>query len=576
MAVRRALSLSPGLSGQLRPSIFRPSTFVLRLSDLRLPTSFPLPSIILRLSTLDLPTFRLPSSVLLSPTFRPPPFVIRHSTFRHLDFLRLPSTPSSANRPPVSTDPVISVQNVGKAYRIWDSPASRLTAPLLEATGGLLPGSSGEWMKHRAGKSYRDFWALREVSFAVRPGESIGIIGRNGSGKSTLLQIIAGTLQPTEGEVRVKGRVAALLELGSGFNQDFTGRENVYLNATVLGLSRKEIDARFDEIAAFADIGEFIDQPVKTYSSGMFVRLAFAVQTAVEPQVLIVDEALSVGDVFFQQRCYERMARLLDRGVCIILASHDLASVQRYCRHTLVLRRGHVAFQGPSAEATKVYFQLEQQEKVAAFAANPARDQAAVTPPPELGGEALAGWPGPEACLPLQDVRVIGNGWARCAVVAVCNAAGEPGTLFRQGETMSVFYEFEILHDMEFCIGCVTLRDQTGQAVHSKITLQDGIRGPARVARGARLRFRQDTVLNLHCADYTLDVSLDMIPAGLLDQPGITYEDYLAAQLRICELHAVTSLLVRLREETAPFQLLHFGAAGLPSRAQLEVIAPPA
>ncbi len=472
-------------------------------------------------------------------------------------------------------NPVISVVNVSKAYRIWDTPSSRLTAPLLEGSANLLPGSPARWLRDRASRSYRDFYALRDISFTMQQGESVGIIGRNGSGKSTLLQIIAGTLQPTGGSVRVNGRVAALLELGSGFNPDFTGRENVYLNAAVLGLSRRQVDERFDQIAAFADIGDFIEQPVKTYSSGMFVRLAFAVQTAVEPKILIVDEALSVGDVFFQQRCYERMRQLLDGGVCIILASHDLGSVQQFCGSTLVLRRGEVAFQGPSAEATKVYFQLEQQEKVAAFAANPAKAPSSMTAPKlSAGHAAIPVWPAAAALLSLDQTHVIGNGWARCTALAVCDAQGQPRQTFRQGETMSVFYEFEILQDMEFCIGGITISDKTAQPVHSKITLQDGIRGPVSVKRGTRLRFRQDTVLNVRCADYTLDVSLDMIPAGLLEHPGITYDDYMAAQLRICELNAATSFGVRLREETTPFQLLHFGATGLPSHSLIEVIPP--
>lgn len=477
----------------------------------------------------------------------------------------------------MSETSIISVQNVSKAYRIWESPSSRLTAPMLESVGGIFPDNSGarRWLQARAQASYRDFWALRNVSFEVRPGESVGIIGRNGSGKSTLLQIMAGTLQPTSGSAQVNGRVAALLELGSGFNPDFTGRENVYLNAAVLGLTRREVDDRFDRIAAFADIGDFIDQPVKTYSSGMFVRLAFAVQTAVEPRILIVDEALSVGDVFFQQRCYERMRQLLDTGVCIVLASHDLGSVQQFCRHTLVFRRGLVAYHGPSAEATKVYFQLEQQDKVAAFAAQavPVSDPLAASVPNQM---AVPNWPKSAAGLVTVDCRTIGNGWARCAFVAVCDAAGEAQLHFRQGETMSVFYEFEILQDMEFCTGCVTIRDKTSQAVHSKLTLQDWIHEPARVTRGTRLRFRQDTVLNLACVDYTLDVSLDMIAAALLDQPGISYDDFMAAQLRICELHAVAAITVRLREETAPFQLLHFGMAGLPTQSMIQLVPPSA
>ncbi len=475
----------------------------------------------------------------------------------------------------MSNEPVISVQGVCKAYRIWNSPSSRLTTPLLEGAGGLMAGSPGQWFKDRAARSYRDFFALQDISFTVRRGESVGIIGRNGSGKSTLLQIIAGTLQPTSGSVRVNGRVAALLELGSGFNPDFTGRENVYLNGAVLGLSHREVDERFDQIAAFADIGDFIDQPVKTYSSGMFVRLAFAVQTAVEPQILIVDEALSVGDVFFQQRCYERMRQLLDSGVCIILASHDLGSVQQFCTNTLVLRRGVTAFQGPSAEATKVYFQIEQQEKVTAFAAH-STPASAPTAPPQLsaGHAAIPAWPASAPAPAVPAGKAIGNGWARCTAFALTRANGEGTAFFQQGETMAVFYEFEVLRDMEFCVGSITIRDKTSQAVHSKITLQDGIRGPARVTAGTRLRFRQDTVLNLGCADYTLDVSLDMVTASLLAAPGMTYNDYMAAQLRICELHSVATVAVRLREETVPFQLLHFGLAGLPSHSTVEVIPP--
>ncbi len=254
----------------------------------------------------------------------------------------------------MSHDVIISAQHVSKAYRIWESPASRLTAPLMEVAAKVLPGALG--LKERAARHYRDFWALKDISFEVRKGEAVGIIGRNGSGKSTLLQIIAGTLQPTAGEVKVQGRVAALLELGSGFNPEFTGRENVYLNASVLGLARREIDARFDDIAAFADIGDFLDQPVKTYSSGMTMRLAFAVQSAVEPDILIVDEALSVGDFFFQQKCAARMRALRERGTTVLLVAHDMASVRDLCQRVLYLRQGKMMFWGESQEAIALYY----------------------------------------------------------------------------------------------------------------------------------------------------------------------------------------------------------------------------
>lgn len=475
----------------------------------------------------------------------------------------------------MSEAPVIEVQRVSKTYRIWESPGARLSSSLWESAEAVLPTHSGarRWLHERSRTNYRDFWALHDVTFSTEPGESVGVIGRNGSGKSTLLQIITGTLQPTTGTISVRGRVGALLELGSGFNPEFTGRENVYLNGAVLGLSRREVDERFDQIAAFADIGDFIDQPVKTYSSGMFVRLAFAVQTAVEPRILIVDEALSVGDIFFQQRCFARMRQLQDNGVCVILASHDLASVQRFCQRTVVLQRGQMKFFGPATEGTKHYVHLEQAEKTAAYAnAEPAPSNEGA---PSAADE-IPAWPTePLAELPV-DVKILGNGWARCTGFSIRNVTGEPCLHFRQGETLVVFYEFEALRDLEFCVGCINIRDRSTQAVHSKMSLQDGIRGPARVTRGTRLRFRQDTVLNLACVDYTLDIALEMVSAELLDRPGITYEAFMAAQLRLCELHAVAGFSVRLRDATEPFQLLHFGLAGLPSSTHFAVFPPPA
>jgi lipopolysaccharide transport system ATP-binding protein len=205
---------------------------------------------------------------------------------------------------------------------------------------------------------FREFWALRNVSFSVRRGEALGIIGVNGSGKSTLLQMVAGTLRPTEGSLRVGSRAAALLELGSGFNPDFTGRENVYVNGAILGLSKHEVDSRFEEIVEFAEIGEFIDQPIKTYSSGMVVRLAFAVQVCVEPELLIVDEALSVGDIFFQQKCFARAREILARGTTLMLVSHDVAAVQNLCHRILVLDGGRLAYIGDPPDAVARYYAL--------------------------------------------------------------------------------------------------------------------------------------------------------------------------------------------------------------------------
>ena len=228
----------------------------------------------------------------------------------------------------------IRVRGVSKRFAIYDAPRDRLKQMLMPRLARLVG---------RAPRQYhREFEALHDVSFAIRRGETVGIVGRNGAGKSTLLQIISGTLGPSSGEVETRGRIAALLELGAGFNPEFTGRENVFLNGAILGFSREEVARRFDEIAAFADIGDFIDQPVKTYSSGMYVRLAFAVQACVDPDILIVDEALAVGDIGFQYKCFKRMEVLKKRGVTILMVTHATGSVLEYADRCIVLDGGRV------------------------------------------------------------------------------------------------------------------------------------------------------------------------------------------------------------------------------------------
>ena len=269
----------------------------------------------------------------------------------------------------MSAEAAIRVENISKSYAIWSSPAARLHGPLLGQLGQLpfLPARARDFCKRVSHQSFKNFFALQDISFEVRKGESIGIVGRNGAGKSTLLQIIVGTLQPTTGSVAVNGRVAALLELGSGFNPEFTGRENVYLNATILGLTKAEIDEKFDDIAAFADIGEFIEQPVKTYSSGMLVRLAFAVQVQIQPDILIVDEALAVGDSLFQKRCFQQMEKLIANGTTLMFVSHDQEAVRTLTSRAILLKEGRMKSHGNSAEVILDYRRLLHEEEKAYF-----------------------------------------------------------------------------------------------------------------------------------------------------------------------------------------------------------------
>lgn len=239
----------------------------------------------------------------------------------------------------MAEDIAISVNDVSKMYKLYDNPMDRLKESL---------GLSRK-------KKYKEHYALNHVSFQVKKGETVGIIGTNGSGKSTILKIITGVLSPTAGEVSVNGRISALLELGAGFNGEYSGIENVYLNGSMIGFSREEIDAKLQSILDFADIGDFVYQPVKTYSSGMFVRLAFAVAINIDPEILIVDEALSVGDVFFQAKCYRKFEEFKEMGKTILFVSHDLSSIGKYCDRVVLLNKGEKLAEGGAKEMVNLY-----------------------------------------------------------------------------------------------------------------------------------------------------------------------------------------------------------------------------
>jgi lipopolysaccharide transport system ATP-binding protein len=248
----------------------------------------------------------------------------------------------------MSSDVAIRAEGLGKCYQIYDRPQDRLKQTLFRGRRQF----------------YREFWALRDITLEVRKGETVGIIGRNGSGKSTLLQLLAGTLSPSSGDVRIDGRVAALLELGAGFNPDFTGRENVFMNGAILGIAHSEMKRRFDAIAHFADIGDFIDQPIKTYSSGMVVRLAFSVSINVDPEILIVDEALAVGDLAFQFKCLDRLEALTKSGTTLLFVSHSMEMVKTFCNHVVYLQAGSIRASGSPEEMAEVYmFDLRAEQQ---------------------------------------------------------------------------------------------------------------------------------------------------------------------------------------------------------------------
>lgn len=461
---------------------------------------------------------------------------------------------------------VIDVRNLSKRYEIYATPRDRLKQfvlpPLHQAArhAGAALGLSG---MTGPPSYFREFWALHDISFQVRRGQSLGIIGRNGSGKSTLLQILAGTLTPTSGEANVQGRIAALLELGSGFNPEFTGRDNVFLNARILGLTLAETEARYDRIVEFADIGDFIDQPVKTYSSGMYVRLAIAVQAHIDASIVMIDEALAVGDVFFQQKCHARLAQLQDSGTVIVLVSHSMPDIEQYCERAILLDHGEARFIGPSSEATKHYYLLHQAERGVA----PPQAPVPAKVLEQLPRNEVLPRPPTEAFLDLAGKPQISNGQARCVGVAFCNANREPANVFRQGDTALFHYEFELVEDIGVPICGIVISNERGIIVHGINSWQYDDDVPASLGPGSRVVCRQEVVLDLAQGQYTVEVGLACVSMNdWRNRKNMSHEESSASFTRICHVVNLGPFTVGLALRSGVSVLTHHGIADLPGK----------
>lgn len=403
---------------------------------------------------------------------------------------------------PISSpsETIIQAQGLSKAYRIWKNPASRFKSPIMEGAALLFPRESPMRKKinARAARGFRDFHALSNVSLNIKRGEAIGIIGRNGSGKSTLLQMIAGTLTPTTGQLSVTGRISALLELGSGFNPEFTGRENVFINGAILGLSRGQMAERFEAIVDFAEIGDFIDQPVKIYSSGMIVRLAFAVAAHVDPDILIVDEALSVGDARFQLKCARAIDRFIAQGVTLLFVSHDASLVKRLCHHAILLEQGQIVYAGIPNDVVNLYSKLlvdgttidslqadiialrSKENQISNFksqtepatptaSASPSALQSS-SPSPDSRDEALLS--DERAHVPASGHEfAYGGELGRIHSVATFDVASAQRTTFTSGEQVTARMVVESLEDLHEPIFALTIKNTAGVEIYGTNTL---------------------------------------------------------------------------------------------------------
>ncbi|HTT08229.1 MAG TPA: ABC transporter ATP-binding protein [Gammaproteobacteria bacterium] len=374
----------------------------------------------------------------------------------------------------------IFVRSVGKRYKVFENQRERLLHTLRQ--------------KRRSGM--REVWALRDVSFEIRRGGATAIIGRNGSGKSTLLKILTGILNPTTGEVKINGRVSALLELGSGFNPEYSGRDNVILNGLLLGLDRKEILRRFDEIVTFAEIGDVLERPVKTYSSGMMMRLAFAVQVLSDPDILIIDEALSVGDFFFQQKCLGYIRSLCDKGVTLLFVSHDMATVRDLCSRAVYLAGGKAVFVGDCKEAIREY--LKEQQEVHASVAERTPDNAASKPPP-VRDDIM------QAAIWKRSGNSALENTVRLLAVVVLGPDGHPATQVQMGDTIRMRIYFQARQGEEAHIS-LTIKNRFDQIATVTGSRQLGL-GPCPVGENVSGMLELCIKLMLEAGLYSFQIS---------------------------------------------------------------------
>ncbi|HOD94257.1 MAG TPA: ABC transporter ATP-binding protein [Candidatus Hydrogenedentes bacterium] len=403
----------------------------------------------------------------------------------------------------MSSDPcALNLQNVSKVYHIYEAPHHRL----LQMIYGYRR------------RFFREFKALDDISFQVGRGESVGIIGRNGAGKSTLLQIIAGTLSATSGNCQTSGRITALLELGSGFNPEFTGHENVLLNAAILGMSEKEIAAKYDDIVAFADIGNFLEQPVKTYSSGMKMRLAFAVQAFIDPEILIIDEALSVGDGAFQMKCMQRMREMIEQKTTILLVSHSLQTLRSFCSRVIWLDQGRIKMDGDTREVTGRYSEVlfgtavqKQKEK-----ADPEQNIREAGPSPDFPVINL------ETASRTETLRRWGSGEAKVTAFSLHDDSGKMSKVYEFGVTLQLNIEAEVIGELPdtFFSMAFAVKNRQGLDIISISTDRLGIfTDPPDT--GSKIKVRFTFPLQIAPGDYSLVLAIAYTHEGRR-----TYMDY--------------------------------------------------
>ena len=465
-----------------------------------------------------------------------------------------------AEQSPVTQDSLLILDKVSKSYRLWHRPHDRFLYGIWNQVPPSFPGAIRTFAERRKAELGKEVFALSEVSLSIKRGESVGIIGVNGSGKSTLLQLIAGVLQPTSGRVQVNAkRVTALLELGSGFDPNFTGRENVLLHGSLLGLTEEENKARIPEVLAFSEIGDYFENPVKTYSSGMVMRLAFASSIAAHADLLIVDEALSVGDVFFQQKCYHKIRDLVKAGVTILLVSHDMRSVSEFCEEALLLNKGQVAFFGDTIEAINQYYTVSRTFLIPSGSAGSG---------PKESHWKVTSQSGIHQLEPITEDRWTPRTGAAAAFLgfAILDQNGVSTNFFWQGDWLRMIFEVGVASDLENISPGVILRDDRGAFLHGKYEFQIDPMKLRTCKKGDVFRVSYAVRLDITAGYYTLSLAMLQIPTEAIRDGKLSFGDFDQHHKNVCGTDAIASFTVSFNKDRPGSNFANFGTFDLPTR----------
>lgn len=462
-------------------------------------------------------------------------------------------TPPASLQNAISGLPLVKVDDVSKTYELHGSSGGRFLHQLLGRFSPVKPSS---------------FAALSEISFSLQPGDAIAVLGRNGAGKSTLLQIVAGVLRPSRGTVRLPKRVIGLLELGSGFNPDFTGRENIEVNAAILGIGRAELAEKINDIIAFADIGDYMDQPVRTYSSGMFLRLAFGIATSVAPDLLLVDEVLAVGDVFFRQKCYERLNALRCAGTAVVLVTHSIGDASEFCSTGIVLSEGRLAYSGRAVDAVEYYITHEETARTGMREETGTCEQAntLLDDVPYEDGDWMKGIGTYNLSGRVQMGRV---DLFQLECVRITDLKDRPKEIFEQGDWMRCRLAGLVKAGLDKTYLGITIRNARNIPSHAKNALNCVGDVPGPVSEGTIIEMTYNVKLDLECGEYSLEFGSAEICKSIWGVRSQTSASELLAEQRpLSRINSALSILIRPPSARKPSTVGHFGIADLPGQME--------